>query len=618
MLMTCTHPNRPAGRWRTLGVVLLAAAWGAGTARATPPPTLGPEDLRPGDRAVVRTVFRGDSIEEFPAEILGVLSGGRLDGPVILARATSDRLERTGVAQGMSGSPVYVDGKLVGALATGWTFEREPLFGITPIREMLRVLEQPGSGVTGPSAGPAGVELAASPSVRFGAFHWDDGEPPAPPAGSDRGAAPEAGPVALPVPLAAGGMNPAALELARRRLAPLGFAVVPGGSLQGSGPDAASLQPGSAAAVDLLRGDLSLSAIGTVTWRDGDRVLLFGHPFFQSGDVRLPLSTARITTVVGSVYTSFKVGLSGREVGVVTQDRRSGLLGTIGPRARLLPLSVSVEQGRGAAQRFRFAMVEDRGLAPQLAGVAALNSLLESGGIGANQTLRWTMRLHRRGASALEVGDVISSDTPTGEFANGVSGPLGFLFNNPYARLDLDSVEVSVSVQPGRQEWTLRSARLLDAAVRPGGAARVECVVERWHGAQETRIVDMPVPEELPDGRYALWVGGGAELSRFEAARLPGRYRPTSLDDAWRRFARLRRSDALYATIVAGAPDVTSQGRDYPELPGSASVVLASGLEAGDAARRAATALVGEIRLPLDGETRGELQLPLTVDTKAP
>ena len=588
--------------------------------RAAAPPTLAPEELRAGDRAIVRSVFRGDSIEEFPAEIVGVLSGGRVEGQIIIARATSERLRHSGVAQGMSGSPVYVGGRLVGALSSSWPFEREPLFGITPIREMLKLLDYPATAGSGGTTGPAGVELSApTGGVRFGEFHWDEGDPPAAPVPLRAGpaSASAGGPVSLAIPLACGGLSPVALDAARQWLAPLGFSAVPGGSAPAGGPQAASLEPGSAVAVELMRGDLQIAAIGTVSWRDGDRVLLFGHPFFQSGDVLLPLSTATITTVVSSEYLSFKLGAPGREVGVVTQDRRAGVSGTIGPRARLLPMAVRVE-GAPGTRRFHFEMVEDRMLAPQLAGLATLNSLLESGGTGASQTLTWTLTLHRRGASPLVIRDVMAGDLATGEMTNAVSGPLGFLFGNPFERLQLDSVAVAVQVAPGREQWTLRGARLLDASVRPGGRARVECRVERWRGATRVRIIEVPVAPELPDGTYSLWVGGGAELSRFEATRVPARYRPTSLDDAWRRLAHLRPSDALYATILASAPDVTAAGRDYPELPASAAAVLSSGLASGDLARRADTALLDETRLPLGGVTRGELRLVLEVDSKAP
>jgi hypothetical protein len=367
-----------------------------------------------------------------------------------------------------------------------------------------------------------------------------------------------------------------------------------------------------------MRGDLQISAIGTLTWRDGDRVLLFGHPFFQSGDVRLPLSTARITTVVARDYLSFKLGSCGREVGVVTQDRRPGVSGMIGPRARLLPLAVHIEGAQPAAQDFRFELVEDRTLAAQLAGLATLNSLLESGGTGPGQTLAWTLTLHRPDAPPLVLQDLSAGESPTGEAASAINGPLAFLFGNPFERLRLDSIEVAIQLSTGRRSWALRSARLLDAAVRPGGRARVECRIERWRGPTETRLIEVPVAAELPDGRYSLWVGGGAELSRFEATRFPARFRPTSLDDAWRRLARLRPSGALYAVILASAPEVTAAGRDYPELPASAATVLSSALAAGDLARRTEAALLDETRLPLGGVTRGELQIVLTVDSKTP
>jgi hypothetical protein len=523
----------------------------------------------------------------------------------------------------MSGSPVYVDGKLIGALASSWTFEREPLFGVTPIRDMLRLLEGPAGSGSGPTAGPTGVELSAPPrDTRFGEFRWDDELVTGP---ATEGAAwgtgvagPGGAPTALPVPIACGGLAPAVIEAARSWLAPFGFSAVPGGSGGEDGVADAPLEPGSAVAVDLMRGDLSLSAIGTLTWRDGDRVLLFGHPFFQSGDVRLPLSTARITTLVASNYTSFKLGRRGHEVGMVTQDRHSGVAGTLGARARLLPLTVSIQGGPPDPRHFRFEMVEDRALAPPLVGIATLSSLLESGGSGANQTVGWSLTLHRAGSAPLVLRDVAAGDSPTGDAANGIVGPLGFLFNNPYARLALDSLEVVLRVQPGRAQWTLRGARLLEAGVRPGGRAHVECLIERWRGARVRCVLEVPVPEELPDGRYELWLGGGAELARYEATRFPARYRPTSLDDAWQRLARLRPSDALYAAIFASAPAVTAEGRDYPELPGSAAALLSSGLAAGEITNRTDAAMLGETRLPLEGVTRGQLLLPLNVDSKAP
>ena len=587
---------------RPARLALLLSALALACPAAAAVPTTAPDALRPGQKAVVKTVFEGNRIEDFDAEIVAVVKGGRAEGDMILARATSEKVVKSGVAQGMSGSPVYVDGRLIGALSSGWSFSREPLFGITPIGEMLAVLDRPTVTDSTGSAGPAGAETAAG-AVRFGEFRWGDASDPLPDTAVERGT----GAQALAIPLVAGGLAPAAQAEARRLLAPLGLAVTPGGRGRDPGPPADSLAPGAAVAVDVLTGDVQLSAIGTLTWRDGDKVLVFGHPLFQSGDVRLPLSTASIATIVASDLTSFKLGVPGRPVGTLTQDRRAAMSGRLGPSPRLLPVTVDIARAGERPERFTFGSIEDRLLAPNLVGIAALNSLLESGGSGGNQTLRWTLRLARRGAPALVMGDLVAGDTPAGELLASVAAPLR-----------LDSVAVTIESQPGREQWTLRSARLMDAAVRPAGRVRVECELERWRGGRTTTVIELTVPEEVPEGRYLLWLGGAPELSRYEASRLPGRYRPTSLDDAWRRLAESRPGGALYATLFAMAPEVTRDGRDYPELPISALALLAGGQSAGDGGRRGDVARLDERRVPFDGPVRGELLLSVQVDAKAP
>src|SRR5262245_50654619 len=265
-------------------------------------PTMSPDQLQAGQKAVVRTVFSGHKVEEFEAEIVGVLKSGEVSGDLILAKATSERVVKTGIAQGMSGSPVYVDGKLVGALSSGWNFSRDPLFGVTPIGEMLHVLDlpRPKDGGAG-TAGPSGLEpTPASVSSYRGLTSAGESPPTIPTATPPMNDPSISGPVALSLPVACVGLDPAALPFARQLLAPLRLAAVPGGKTGKTQSAPAVLEPGSAVAVDLVRGDMQMAAIGTVTWRDGDQVLIFGHPLFQSGAVKLPLSSAEITTIVSS------------------------------------------------------------------------------------------------------------------------------------------------------------------------------------------------------------------------------------------------------------------------------------------------------------------------------
>ncbi len=596
----------------------------AGAARpvTTRVPTLAVDQVKAGQKAIVRTVFEGSTIEEFEAVIVGVLHNGRADGDLILGRATSERLKLTGIAQGMSGSPVYVDGKLIGALSSGWQFSREPLFGITPIGEMLALLRHPAAEPGGVSGGPSGADIAGmGTDVRFGEFRWDPEDASGEMARSNAPRATPAAagiPEALHLPLACAGLDGAALEFARGLLAPLNLTAVPGGRAHSTGATPATIEPGSALAVDLLRGDLEFSAIGTVTWVEDGRVLAFGHPFFQSGDVRLPFSNAEIATIVASDAISFKLGMRGTTVGAIQQDRRAGIAGTLGASPDMLPFSVAIGPAAKPDRTYRFETIEDRNLAPTLIAIASLNSLLESGGTGGNQSLRWTLQLYRHGFAPLVVSDVATGEAPTTEFANGVLAPVRFLFANPFGRLQLDSVSVEVEPEPGRAQWTLRNARVLEARVRPGARVRVACDLERWRGERVNRTIEVTVPAEAPEGRYTLWLGGGGELMRYEAQRLPGRYRPLSLDDAWRRLSQARPSDALYASLFARASEVTTDGRDYPELPGSALPLLADPRSAGERVRRGELAMLDERRFPLDAQVRGEIMIPIEVDLQAP
>ena len=579
-------------------------------------PTLPPAALVPGQRAVVRTVFQGDSIETFEATIVGVMPGGRAEGDLILGRALGPRLELTGIAQGMSGSPVYVDGKLIGALSSGWSFSREPIFGITPIGEMLAVLDQPESVSGSETVGPVGVDPDAR--ARFGTWQWGDDvavaapspEPPVRP-GASRW---------LALPLSVSGANPAALPLFRAWLEPLGFAVVPGGRERRTPRTTSAarpFEPGSAVAVDVLRGDLNFSAIGTVTYVDGDRVLIFGHPFFQSGAVRLPLSTARITTILGNLNTSFKLGVAGTPVGTATQDRRAAVAGRIGPVPDLLPIRVIVRGASPREQYFTFEAIDDRSLLPQLVSAATLNSVLESGATAAMQTMRWTLDVWANGAR-LSLADVTSGDAPLNDLVQTLGAPVRFLAGNPYTRFRPDSIVVSVAIEPGRRQATIRSAALTTPTVRPGGVAELRVQIERWRGGRETAVLRVPVPEELPDGRYQLHVGGGPEADRLLATRLPARFRVLSLMDGMTRLTAAHRSDALNVTLWARAPEVSADGDDLPELPASALAVLAPAQSGGDRARRADWALMGDQRITQPFVLRGEVLLELVVDRQAP
>jgi hypothetical protein len=189
---------------------------------------------------------------------------------------------------------------------------------------------------------------------------------------------------------------------------------------------------------------------------------------------------------------------------------------------------------------------------------------------------------------------------------------------NPFTRFRPDSLALSITLSAGRRQSTIRTARLVEPSVRPGGVAHVDVQVEPWRGARETVRLELVVPDDLPDGRYPLHVAGGIEADRLLAVRLPNRFRPVSLDDAWQRLAASRRSDALNLVLWGRAPEVNTDGEDLPELPISAVAVLAPAQQGGDRARRSEWAVVHDLRHPMPAVIRGELMLELIVDHRAP
>ncbi|MGH7724779.1 MAG: SpoIVB peptidase S55 domain-containing protein [Candidatus Eiseniibacteriota bacterium] len=545
---------------------------GTPTVTAAPDPAsldrerfLPARELRPGQRAICRTVFQGRTVEDFELEIVGVLPGGRAEGDMILARATSDRLKHDGIAAGMSGSPVYVDGKLIGALAFSWPFSRDPLCGITPIAEMLDVLAHP----------------AASP---VGAFEdssaWTAPEVEPTRTSADPRAATGNAWTRIRAPLVVGGLS----EPARALLAPFaeehGFMMVQGGAggssttATATAAEREALVPGAAISVDLLRGDANISGIGTLTYRDRERVIAFGHPFFQTGDVEYPLSLADITTIIASDLSSFKVGTPAEKLGVITQDRRAGIAGHLGGTpARMLPLTVKVH-GLGIEETYRFEVLRHRLLAPQLTQVAAFSALTARGSVVPEATWRYRATLSAKGRPPIVLEDVATGAGIAS--ANTLGGPLTLLLNNPFGPWIADSLSLDLTLASGLSRTTVWSATAEPKFVKPGGTVRVEAELKDLRGSVSTVPFELVVPANQPEGRLVLAIGGGPDLDRQELPRLPGRHRASSLDQLVERLEDRRRADHVYATLYGPGIEATLDGEPYPELPSFAQRLIAS------------------------------------------
>lgn len=355
-------------------------------------------EIEPGMTGYGLTVFEGTRIDTFGVTVVGVQERTRVKGSVIIVEVSGHGLELSSIAQGMSGSPVFIDGRFAGALAFGWAGALRPLGGITPAEEILGLptgtahLDRPAPR-TG-QVGTAELRQMSGGARDLAADLWGVAPAATRPEASAAGAWPT--PETLLLDLMAdvlpadGGPPPAWLHL------PLGMGA---GAAGGTGAPG-RLEPGSACAVPLVTGDAQLGAIGTVTWVDGDDVFMFGHPFMQRGPVHLPLATAEILTVFPSRNLSFKMGQVGQIVGAVTHDQRAGLAGKLGPAPDLVPVKVSVtapSDRAGAAtvtRDYDFAVVSDRQLAPTLVFWSLYNALLAGGDDASRQNLSYEVITH--------------------------------------------------------------------------------------------------------------------------------------------------------------------------------------------------------------------------------
>jgi hypothetical protein len=564
---------RPARPLLALTLLLLAGR----PARAVEVMPLS--DVRPGMEGVGRTVFEGSRVEEFSVRILGVLENAL--GPrqsLILARLAGGPLAETGVIAGMSGSPVYVDGRLVGAVAYAFPFGKLPIAGITPFAEMVEATAtlapraasarlRPGAGLRlDRPALLAALERPLRPTLPV-----TPGDAALPPGLSGATLAP------LSLPLVFSGFDPAAFEWARGVFASMGFAPVAGGSSASRPGPLGDLAPGSAIGVSLVEGDLDLSATGTVTHVDGARVYAFGHPFYNLGPTRFPMKKAWVYSVFPSLQVSWKIAAAFDPVGTIDQDRATAVAGLLGEPPRLVPVEVRLRSPRSAERVFRFRMVDDELFTPTLAYVCLLSVLQgHERALGA-ATLRVEARLSLAGGRSIRVEEIAASDQPAPQAALAVASPLAALFGNDFERVAVERLDVAVdaleTVQAAELHRVWVDGRL---PVRAGTTASVRVLLRNRRGETERVDLPVPVPASAPAGSYTLLVSDAATMDAIEQREMRQGLAPRDLPALLRAIERLRSGNRLYARLTRPAGGAVLAGAPMPSLPGSVLSVLGS------------------------------------------
>jgi hypothetical protein len=543
------------------------------------------DDVKPGMKGVTYTIFEGDHIEKVDLEVIGVLHNAL--GPkedVILVRLLGDKPAQTGVVAGMSGSPVYFGGKLAGALSLKLgTFTKEAIGGVTPVADMLAVEHldatpaptKPGAPPIHPinrsPNHPMKREAQESTDSRYFA---NASRVPLPPEFAERVAA-GAGVFLTPIetPLIASGMYPETMARFAKDFSAWGVAMMAGGTAPPS-PDDAQLKPGDMVGIDLIRGDLSLSAGCTVTTVEDDRILACGHPLFGFGAVEIPISRAHVIMTLASSQASTKIITTGATIGTLTQDRTTAVMGKLGAGPPMIPLTLHLDTPDGEHD-YHFDVIESPQLTPTLVATAAFNGITGSPSYGEGSTLELDGTIEMKGHTPLRLEDLFAptdQPTPAGFFvASEVMTAFSRIYSNPYEMPQIEQIDLRVKSLADRRWATIDNAWAEQTEVRPGQTVSVKVLLRPYRGDPFIQEIPVTIPAQATPGELELVISDAdflnrnvQSLSASSQGQLPG------LEELIKLMNRDRHNDCLYATLLQPTPTMLVEDKEMPNVPLSA------------------------------------------------
>ena len=548
----------PEGNMKRIivALVLLFAPVVGGAARAAIA-VFPLKDIRAGMRGTGKTVFSGDRVEDFQVEILGVLENTGPKQSLILARLSGGPLEHTGVMQGMSGSPVYVDGKLIGAVALAFPFAKDPIAGIRPIEEMLNA-----------DAGAVAIRARLS--------NFADGFPAAVVTGFGDTRMTE-----VATPLSLSGFTAAAVEQFAPQLRRLGLeprqGISTGGSPENRMGDRARLQPGSMISVELMTGDMSAGADGTVTAIDGDKIYAFGHRFLGVGPASIPFTRSEVMALLATVNTSFKISSARELMGVISQDRNTAVTGTLGKRAVMLPLDLDVKRAGRGPESYHMQIVNDPLLSPfllQMALFSAIDSTERATGaatIAVNGAIEFEGR-----SQPVKIRNIYTADGGTAaQTALATAVSLSYLMQGGFDELKVKRISLQLEAFETKKEMNISQVYLSRKEGKPGEVIELTVQFDGPNGAGVTRSVPYQIPAGMGAGTLSFTVADGTQTTVQELRLIAGET-PHSADQLIATVNRLRASDKAYVRVWRAQPSYQIGGEELPDPPPSIASVLGS------------------------------------------
>lgn len=546
-------------------------------AAAVAGPIMTVDQVRKGMKGYGLTVFEGNKVEKFDVEIIGVLHNIGPDQDIILANVDSAVVRRAGVIAGMSGSPIYIDGKLLGALAYGWQFSKEPIAGITPIQQMLKIADAGRSSGALEAATPRATTtefLQAMASAKPEAVF----EKIATSFGATRMSTGLSGARPIAVPLSLSSFAPETVQRFGQYLDQMGFVAVPAGTSSGSDTTAQAekraFAPGDPVGAVLLSGDFNVAATGTVTHVDGDKVYAFGHPFLDMGQVSFPMAQSEIVTVMPSLASSFKVANTGHIIGALEQDRQSGIMGVVGATANTIPVTLTVD-GSGPARTYHVDVVRHSQLSPLILAMAADTVIANAQRGAGERTVMLDSEIDMKGRPPILLREGWAGAQARGAIPAYLAVVSGYLMSNEFTDAKIESVKLHL-----HHDDQLRIAKLMDASIippesgriSPGDTVKVRATLKPFRGEPFTETFDVKVPESQSPGSAYMLIGSGTALNQVDFTLVPPD--PRDLDQVLAVLKRLRPSTDLTIGLYSSGEGAVTAGVFLPTLPPTMNAVV--------------------------------------------
>ncbi len=533
-------------------------------------------EIQPGMPAYCLTDYGEKGIEKFEMKVLNVVSGIRDLEPgrnSILVLGTDERFKHTGLVAGCSGSPVYIDGRLAGALAWGYQFSKDPLYGVTPIEEMLETGEVVGSAPAGSAAQNAALTFDLSKPINLAEIDRQLTARKVLASGGSNGAA------ALPCPLLISGLPAETCQQLTAPLEALGFLAVASPSGSPTAPEGpAILKPGATLAIPMVTGDIKMSAVGVVTEVRGDRVYGFGHSLFGGGPTNLPMAGGTVYTVVSNLVSSFKMASCSDIVGTITCDQSGAVIGRIGEKPKMIPLTIHCERFNALEPcTYQCQVAVHQELTPTLVRTALLTAGLRGGPLPPNHTVEYEAAIDLEDGRSIHFANT-SANNELGEAGVEMAGSLALLMNNPFRMAGVKGLRFDVRVLPKNIASFLWSAEVARPKVKPGETIEAEVVIESYLKEKKKYQISLEVPDNLPAGKYTLMFLGAQEYEAFLRKTVPYRFVATNsqtLVESLNNVLNVSRT-RLYCLLALPPSGIALERAELPDLPATKALVLRS------------------------------------------